>query len=164
MTNFESMLKEITPECMADLIRHNMLGSYDCSFIRKKILDVDACEKITCKNCKKLVINWLNTEPCIISEEEYKIIKNLPSIWKYMARNYDGTLFLYTQKPMYLQVWGHWEMQRVDNTILYREAEITDLYEEGIFDFVTINDKEPYEIEKLLKMGEEKYEDKSAIQ
>ncbi len=88
-------------------------------------------------------IDWLESEykePIKLSDDEKTILRNIGKKYKWIARDYDGNLCIYSIKP-------------------YKGTEIWE-YNEGysafrgfnhLFQFIKWSDDEPYSIEELLK-------------
>ncbi len=89
---------------------------------------------------------WERKGVPLLSEAEYHILKNLSTQWKSIARDEDGELLLYDEKPSKYN--GRWRL-RSNNTAL-------DIYNH-LFSFVKWKDDEPWEITKLLERYEEEY-------
>ena len=87
--------------------------------------------------------NWLDSEhkePITLSEAERIILENGNKDFNWIARDKSGALYVYTEKP------------RKNDTIwenTSRSFELT--YFNHLFQFITWNDSEPYNVEELLK-------------
>lgn len=77
-----------------------------------------------------------------LTESEEVILKNIPKIYKWIARDEDGGLFVYIEKPIKGNIcWGRYT---------YTYASRLDLFN-SLFTFIKWEDKEPYLIEDLLE-------------
>ena len=89
--------------------------------------------------CKELL--WERKDPKI-TEDEKVILRNLPEKYKWIARDENGLIFLYSKKP-----------SKCDYSwIGYNDIAFPYYH---LFQFIKWEDEEPYSIEELLK-GEEK--------
>lgn len=79
----------------------------------------------------------------LLSEAEYHILKNVTATWEWIARDEDGGLFIYTEKPY--KSTSYWKY-----TSKYIELGIY----EHLFSCVKWEDDEPWEIAKLLERYE----------
>lgn len=79
----------------------------------------------------------------LLSEDERVILRNLDKRWKYLARDLDGELYAFGQKPKKIEdYWG--ESQGI-------HTRINILLCDSLFKFIKFEDNEPYNIEELLK-------------
>ena len=89
--------------------------------------------------CKELL--WERKETPKLTEDEKVILRNVPQYYKWIARDENGTICLYLDKPHKRKtIWGSYE-------VLFPFHHL--------FQFIKWEDEEPYLIEDLLK-GEEK--------
>ena len=73
-----------------------------------------------------------------INQEEYEVLKNLDdNKWKWIARNYNGALITYTDKPM-------------KNPNLYWDS-FGERIDDRLFQFIQWEDEEPYNIQELIE-------------
>src|SRR5699024_221286 len=73
-----------------------------------------------------------------INQEEYEVLKGLDdNKWKWIARNYNGALITYTDKPM-------------KNPSLYWD-DFGERMDDRLFQFIQWEDKEPYNIQELIE-------------
>ena len=90
--------------------------------------------------CKELL--WERKETPKLTEDEKAILRNLPKEYKWIARDKNGWIFLYTNRPVKSNFW-------------LNACESARLVFPHLFQFIKWEDEEPYSIEDLLK-GEEK--------
>ena len=91
--------------------------------------------------CKELL--WERKDPKI-TEDEKVILRNLPEKYKWIARDEDDMVYLYTQEPVKEKTIGGW-CGLGGSAIQFGH----------LFQFIKWEDDEPYSIEDLLE-GEEK--------
>lgn len=111
----------------------------------KKILK-RKCDN-NCAICVEFIKKWLYKEykePIKPTEDEKAILRNLPKKYEYIARDYNGNLYLYTKKPQKVLETDYWA-NTVDGT-----SKIFNIYEH-LFKFIKWRDAEPYNIEELIK-------------
>src|SRR5699024_6960824 len=72
-----------------------------------------------------------------INQEEYEVLKGLDDRWKWIARNYNGALIIYTSKPM-------------KNPNLYWDS-FGKRMDDRLFQFIQWEDEEPYNIQELIE-------------
>ena len=72
-----------------------------------------------------------------INQEEYEVLKELDDEWKWIARNYNGALITYTDKPM-------------KNPNLYWDS-FGERMDDRLFQFIQWEDEEPHNIQKLIE-------------
>lgn len=110
------------------------------------IMKENCVSKNNCAECKNAFIKWLNEEYIFeLTDAEKVILNNLPEGYNYIARDSDGELFIYEDKPKkYRNTWS-------DNEY-YKSMELFN----DLFKFIKWEDDKPYSIEELLK--EDTYE------
>ena len=91
--------------------------------------------------CKELL--WERKDPKITKDEKV-ILRNLPEKYKWIARDEDDMVYLYTQEPVKEKTIGGW-CGLGGSAIQFGH----------LFQFIKWEDDEPYSIEDLLE-GEEK--------
>ena len=85
----------------------------------------------------------ISLKPSLLTEDERVILRNLDKRWKYLARDLDGELYAFGQKPKKIEdYWG--ESQDI-------HTRINILLCDSLFKFIKFEDNEPYNIEELLK-------------
>lgn len=83
------------------------------------------------------------TQKSLLSEDERVILRNLDKKWKWIARDMeDNNLHIYTLEPTkVIDCWNVAGLDNYENFYIYNH----------LFQFIKWNDKEPYNIEELLK-------------
>lgn len=103
------------------------------------------CHKDGCKKCITLWLKSEHKEPITLSEAERIILENINKEYKWIARDKDGELKIYNgEKPTKEQVDWH------DVNLRYMYISFFN----HLFQFITWNDEQPYNIEELLKCGD----------
>ena len=136
MTNREWLLKK-----MQNMSDEELAGILACESRMCEMMD-KGCAGGDCSNC---IYPWLKSEhkeQITLSEAERIILENIDKEYKWIARDkYDNELFIYTDKPI-----------KNENNNWGSEGENADLeLFRHLFNFITWNDSEPYNIEELLK-------------
>src|SRR5699024_7697624 len=72
-----------------------------------------------------------------INQEEYEVLKELEEGYKWIARNYNGALITYTDKPM-------------KNPNLYWDS-VGERMDDRLFQFIQWEDEEPHNIAELIE-------------
>lgn len=112
------------------------------------------CRVFICDDClfnnwcvNKSRKEWLEPEcqePIKLTDDEIVILKNIDKNYHWIAKNGIGNLFVYKTKP--LKNGTTWQI--IDNNIF------SELYVfKNLFQFIKWSDKEPYEIDELLKQN-----------
>ena len=118
-----------------------------CEFRRKHVLKQKDCNRVTCVECSKRTAEWLEQEyqePIILTDDEKAILKNLPKMYKWIARDENGTLYLYFYFEKPLKKDDFWKSGSLEfDFSLYNQ----------LFQFIKWEDKEPYDIDELLKQN-----------
>lgn len=143
MTNREKFVKEILDIACKGL-----------EFAVTKPSKITSCSQISCekcifssknseKTCRTKRYEWSESEyvekPVITSKEKKFLDLLLPN-YKYIARDKNGFLLAYTEKPIkILETWG------IANCVLINMFDIK-------FDFIKREDEEPWCIEDLKKL------------
>ena len=87
--------------------------------------------------CKELL--WERKEKPKLTEDEKVILRNLPRYYKWIARDEDNMVYLYTQKPVKEKTIGRWRGLG-ESAIQFGH----------LFQFIKWEDEKPYLIEELL--------------
>lgn len=99
------------------------------------------CRFGTEKECKTAIMVWLEEEyiePPMISRKDARLLECIKGGYKYIARDYDGDIFLYTNKPE--KGFGVW----------YSDGEYVSIKSFDVcFPMIKREDKEPLLIEDL---------------
>ena len=139
MTNREWLLNKMqnmSDERFAEILTDN--GEYICDEIRKPA-------KECINNCTRCVENWLNKEhkePITLSEAERIILENINKDYKWIARDENNYIYVYENKPTKEE--SRWKNNGID---LYEDIFVFN----HLFQFITWEDEQPYNIEELLK-------------
>ena len=137
MTNREWLFNKMQNMSDEELV-NVYVGSHICEEIKRT-----DCGTTNCINCK---LGWLkeeHEEKIELSEAERIILENGNKDFNWLARDKSGGLYVYTEKPCKNDtIW--------ENTS--RSLELT--YFTHLFQFITWNDEQPYNIEELLKCGD----------
>lgn len=140
MTNREWLLNKMqnmSHEEFAEIVR---CGALDTKYAMK-------CLGEDCLDCKR---NWLKSkheEPITLSEAERIILENIDKEYCYIARNENGNLEVFLGKPR--KGGAIWRSRG------FKYFHITCF--NHLFQFITWEDSEPYNIEELLEESNEKY-------
>lgn len=128
---------------------NKMQNMSDEEFAISVVLPEEAFKEQTCigccNNCKNepCIVDWLKSEhkeKPKLSEAERVILENIDKDYIYIARDRDGDLYIYAEKP--IKKHSNWNDGIKSNEFnCYCH----------LFQFVTWEDDEPYNIEKLLK-------------
>lgn len=145
-TNYEHYKEEIIEA---------LLKAGGCEFVATHTnIITHNCNRVSmseCKECDERFIEWLNAEykePVTISKIEFTILNEVDDKWKYMARDDNGDLFLYEDRPEKMAY--SW----IDDKNGYYHC--FHAFNE-LFKFVKWEDNEPYLIDDLL--NSKKYEE-----
>lgn len=138
-----------------DLIK----GCDDCEKEKKKMinkeLDLDEIAKTMSNVLKKLTeaLGNFNEEKIkeiltksikpTLSEAERAILENINKDYKWIARDRDEKLYIYTVKPSRSTLFNNWNL-------IEGKAGSMSIFNH-LFQFITWQDDEPYNIEELLK-------------
>ena len=131
--NGNKFLNLLTGESYTDL------SAYDDNLLVEKYKDTDfdivkVYEDYTCKK-----VLWEREEEPVLTDDEKVILRNVDKEIKYIARDEDGDLYVYMEKPAKSQA-GYWHESDNRNFDAYNH----------LFQFIKWEDKEPYLIEDLL--------------
>lgn len=127
----------------------------DCNNAYKKIKKTSCLEGgMCCRDCEfksiEAFLKFMNEEykePIQLSYDEYVILKNLPSNWKYICRDGDGMVCLFEYKPNKgVSMWKFCG-RRISFKVF-----------EHLFQFIKWEDEEPYSIQQLIEDYEKEHE------
>lgn len=94
--------------------------------------------------CKEIL--WERKEKPKLTYDEKVILKNISKEYKWIARDKNGRLFLYIEKERITKGGDHW----------HTDGGFLDFHMfDNLFQFIKWEDEEPYNIEDLLKEGDE---------
>lgn len=140
MTNREWLLKEMQNMSDEELEKVIQSSVILCNDQRSK----DKCVGRGCRECK---LEWLkqeHKEKIKLFEAERVILENIDKKYSWIVRDEDGNLRIFEGKPTKsAEYWCAWEGER--NLELFNH----------LFQFIEWEDKEPYNIEELLKLSED---------
>lgn len=97
----------------------------------------------TYSGCDKCKADWLeeeHKEPITLSEAERIILENVDKDYKWIARDYEGELYIYSAEPTKAN-WDWVTTRNVNEFICFNH----------LFRFITWEDEQAYNIEELLK-------------
>lgn len=140
MTNREWLLKEL-PKMSDEKLAEKLIEKFG---ICRGQDSLGKCSEH--KNCISCYIDWLKAEhkkAIILTETERTILENIDKDYKWIARDSDGRLDVYTVKPFKDEQYKNWDIEDGD-------CEKLDVFKH-LFQFVEWEDKEAYNIEELLK-------------
>lgn len=122
-------------------------GDDVCQFKIKHILKLKTCGGVHCNRCEQYTREWLEQEykePIVLSEDEKAILKIVGKQYEWIARNKDGYIHAYYDKPTKWVTSGNWvNMRGYSSLSIFKH----------LFQFVKWEDTEPYSIEDLLKQN-----------
>lgn len=145
MKNKEKYMDEILEAFSGQLLKV-------CDFRKKHIVKEKICtDFINCTECCKRTREWLEEEyrePVKLSDDEIVILKNISKDYQWIARNFD-VLEIFENKPFKVKVeeakgWL-WNFRKgySDNIRPFSH----------LFNFIDKEDKEPYNIDDLLRQN-----------
>lgn len=101
------------------------------------------CHGKNCKGCIERFIKWIEQDALPDPTElEAKVLRAIPSDFKYIARNKYGILFVYCRKPKKIEN-GWWS-----------ESYFAFLPLTGLFDWIRPEDAEPWCIDDIVKRND----------
>lgn len=137
MTNREWLLNKMQSMSDEELAEIFSEGSYLCRLRN--------CEETTNTPCKDCELNWLKAEhkeKITLSEAERVILENIDKDYKWIARDKDNSLWLYGDRPIKKSAcWSNEYSEIGEEFAFYKH----------LFQFITWQDDEPYNIEELLE-------------
>ena len=130
MTNFERLKNELRVEDIGG-----------CAAIHR-LRNEETCLNRNCDAC----FEWLkeeNIEPVVLTPTEKIILKNVDKKYKYIARDGNGSLYLYDYEPTYkwLTIWQCEGCFTAVDFYAYNH----------LFKFIKWEDEKPYSISDLIK-------------
>lgn len=136
MTNKQWLIKEI--QSMSDEEFNQM------EFQKLKNEEM-GCGRKNCvyRDCDKCELDWLqqeHKEPIKLSDAERVVLENVDKVYKWIVRDDNGQLKIYTQKPKKDIVNWLWNIEFTKLNAFNH-----------LFQFIKWEDTEPYNIEELLK-------------
>lgn len=143
MKNFEKYKDELTKLILVHI---------PCSFRRVHLHNIN-CTGVECGDCHKKLNQWLleeYKEPVKLSHDEYVILKNLPSEYKYISRDGNGWVETYEYEPTKEKyVWSNDGEGLVGDLFVFS----------NLFQFIKFEDEEPYNIQELVENYEKEHKD-----
>lgn len=142
MTNRECFLKEISNMSDEELAKSCFNDKSICEKIKQ--CPKDNGYSTTCYEC---VANWLKAEykkEIKLTEAERAILESINKDYKWIARDKSGVLYVYENKPYKVMEYDNWDEN--DNGEIEKLGVFNHL-----FQFITWEDEEPYNIKELLK-------------
>lgn len=112
----------------------------DLTFINNTYPELDIMKVYKDFTFKELL--WERKEPIMLSDDEKAILRNINENYVWIARNENGMLFVFTEKPFKLEY--YWKCENED-------AECYVYFFDHLFKSIKWEDEEPYNIEDLLK-------------
>ena len=137
MTNREWLLNKMQNMSDEELIKID-IGRFICKGIKGS-----NCKGGFCVNCK---LNWLKSahkEKITLSEAERIILENIPEDYKWIARNKSKRINVFCFEPT----------KQHGSTWVGGYSKDFDVFAH-LFQFITWEDEQPYNIEELLKCGD----------
>lgn len=124
------MVREMTEKTKLIETLENLKGSEHTGY--------DVGYNVGVEDCIRIIVDMYEPK-LIITRLEYELLKRFNNLlYKYIARDKDGTLFIYKDEPQKKKtVWGSLYGHKIVN-------------EADLFKFVEWSDNEPFSIEKLL--------------
>lgn len=144
MTNREWLLKEMQNMSDEELEKVIQSSVILCNDQRSK----DKCVGRGCRECK---LEWLkqeHKEKIELSEAERVILENIDKKYSWIARDEDGELSIYEEKP-HKREHGCWNTESMSSEYGSLSAF------NHLFHFIEWEDKEPYNIEELIEASED---------
>lgn len=141
MTNKQWLIKEIQSMSDEELVQQ-ILCKFDICKSQLLGLDEYSCT-VQSGKCKECYIAWLNQEHQEIpklSDAERVILENIPEDYKWIARNKSKRINVFCFEPT----------KNHGSTWVGGYSQNLDVFAH-LFQFITWNDNEPYNIEELLK-------------
>ena len=96
----------------------------------------------SCINGRKEWLEQEYQEPITLTDDEKVILKNLPKRYEWIARDKNGRLYLYPEKPLKIEDWWQSEGSKLNFSMF-----------NDLFQFIKWEDEDSYNIDELLKQN-----------
>lgn len=109
--------------------------------------EIVPCESIECEECSDKIKKWCGSEyveRLTLTSKEKAFLDLLLPKCKYIARDKNDNLFIYNDKPRYVE--GFWRTNNFNYSYVSEESF------GNMFDFIKCWDEEPWSIEELKKL------------
>ena len=140
MTNREWLLNEMQnmsdEEFAENFEEFCMKNEEICKIMKEK------CDDFNCNECLAYWLKSEHKEKITLSEAERIILENIDKDYKWIARDKDGDLYIFVEKP--IRRTANWDDGIISNEFCCYKH---------LFQFITWEDTEAYNIEELLKGG-----------
>lgn len=127
---------------------NKMQNMSDEEFIKRVEIIENYCNAVKCvgRDCDDCLKAWLNAEhkeQIKLSDAERVILENIDKVYNWIARDKNGRLFIYTEKPSKaIECW-------TNNSKIMVGANFNLFIH--LFQFIKWEDEQAYSIEELLK-------------
>ena len=81
-----------------------------------------------------------------LTKAEKTILKSLKKHWKWMARDKNGGFWVYNKKPI-----KHSTIWNIEDGYTFNSRDLSYLFKDKLFSFITWEDEEPTSIDELLE-------------
>lgn len=116
-----------------------------CDFRKDYVLKLKSCTGVGCAECRQRTKEWLEQEyqePITLTEDEKVILKNIDKFYKWVARDRDGSLYVYEEKPIRKVTYSVWSADGFFTINTFKH----------LFKLIKWED-DPYNIDELLKQN-----------